>query len=454
MTDSELLKHYAETRNEAAFSELVTRHLNLVYSAARRQVGGDHQLAEDVAQSVFCDLARKAKELSAHQLLSGWLYTSTRFAASRIVRSEQRRGAREQEAYFMQEISTSPAGETSEIDSRQLEAMLDEAMHDLKEPERDAILLRFFERRQFSDVGEMLGISADAARMRVERALERLRNILGKRGLTATSASLAVVLAQQGITAAPAGLISTITAVAVASTSIVGSIAAVGVGQAVTPGAVATGETFLTALKIIGMTKLQMGAAALLIAGAAAPFVWQRQITEELRDRNRVLAQQNQQFSAQLGPLAADNSRLSNLVAQSTERSEHSNEIHRLRAELTRLRAEAVDPARPRPPSAAGSDPLEATLQTLGARVTSLKQRLEQMPHTQIPELQYLSDKHWLDAVADLPKLENDEDYRQALNMLRAQAKSEAGGRLQAAVQKFADANGGMVPENLTQVQP
>src|SRR5690349_7235897 len=98
MTDTELLRQYVDTGSEPAFEELVARHLPLVYSAALRQVGGDHELAKDVAQTVFIDLARKARSLRHHEVLTGWLYTSTRFAASTARRWEYRRQAREQKA--------------------------------------------------------------------------------------------------------------------------------------------------------------------------------------------------------------------------------------------------------------------------------------------------------------------------------------------------------------------
>ena len=92
--DSELLRRYAEDRSEAAFAELVKRRVGLVYSVAVRQCGGDAHLAEDVTQRVFSDLARKAAELAARPVLSGWLYRSAQFAASDVVRSERRRRCR------------------------------------------------------------------------------------------------------------------------------------------------------------------------------------------------------------------------------------------------------------------------------------------------------------------------------------------------------------------------
>ena len=95
MKDSELLARYAEEGSEMAFTELVRRHVDLVHSAALRQVGGNAALAQDVTQTVFIDLARKARTLSSRTVLTGWLYTSTRFAAAKQVRSEQRRLATE-----------------------------------------------------------------------------------------------------------------------------------------------------------------------------------------------------------------------------------------------------------------------------------------------------------------------------------------------------------------------
>src|SRR5436190_22898787 len=104
LTDAELLRRYAEEKSEAAFSELVQRYLDLVYSAALRQVYGDAHRAQDVTQVVFTTLARKAASLTGHPVLAGWLYTATQHAAAKVIRSETRRHAREQEAHAMHEI--------------------------------------------------------------------------------------------------------------------------------------------------------------------------------------------------------------------------------------------------------------------------------------------------------------------------------------------------------------
>ena len=201
--DCELLRRFAETNSEDAFAELVRRHLNLVYSAALRQVNGDAHLAQDVAQSVFTDLARKAAPLSRRAVLTGWLYTSAYFAAAKVVRTETRRRTREQEAHTMRELLHDPA---SDVDWDQLHSVLDEAMHKLKDGDREAILLRYFEKRPLAEIGAKFGVNENTARMRVERALEKLRAQLIRRGVTTTAAALSTAITVNAIQVAPAGL--------------------------------------------------------------------------------------------------------------------------------------------------------------------------------------------------------------------------------------------------------
>src|SRR5258708_5888884 len=176
MTDNdELLRQYADTGSEKAFAELVLRNLPLVYSAALRQVGGDEQLAKDVAQSVFTDLARKAASLRGRGVLTGWLYTSAQFAAANAVRAHRRRQIRERAAVAMQGGAFNP---TPEPAWDEISPVLDEAMAELNSAEKTAVLLRFFENKELKAVGLALRITEDAPRMPVNPPLENLRNSL------------------------------------------------------------------------------------------------------------------------------------------------------------------------------------------------------------------------------------------------------------------------------------
>lgn len=240
-TDAELLQRYTREKSEAAFAKLVQRHLSLVYSSALRQLGGDTHLAQDVAQTVFTALARKATALSGHATLAGWLYLSTHHAAAQAVRSNRRREVREQEAHAMHDALESS---TRGTDWDRVRPVLDNAMRDLGETDREAVLLRFFEQRPFVEIGAALNLSEDAARMRVERALDKLHALLARRGITSTTAALTAALADQAMVAAPAGLAASVTSVAVyqsaaatatgffmnTMTTVTGAIAAVAIG--------------------------------------------------------------------------------------------------------------------------------------------------------------------------------------------------------------------------------
>jgi RNA polymerase sigma factor (sigma-70 family) len=199
--DAQLLRRYVEQRSQDAFAELVRRHLDVVYFAALRRVGGDAHLANDVAQGVFTDLARKAPTLLGRPVLTGWLYTSTRFAAAQAVRTERRRRTHEQEAQTMRELNASP-----NLDWERVRPVIDEALDELGEHDREAVLLRFFENKPLAEVGARFSLTADAARMRIDRALEKLHSALARRGIASTSTALASAFVAQSGFSAPAGL--------------------------------------------------------------------------------------------------------------------------------------------------------------------------------------------------------------------------------------------------------
>jgi RNA polymerase sigma factor (sigma-70 family) len=319
--DPELLRRFAKTNSQDAFAELVKRHVNLVYSAALRQVNGDGHLAKDISQIVFTDLARKAGSLSHRETLTGWLYTSAHFAAAKIVRGENRRRDRE-EKFMCEPIHESgtgfqPVESASQIEWEKLRPTLDDAIHELKETDREAVLLRYFENRQFAEVGAKLGLNENAARMRVERALEKLRDIFTRRGIT-TATALASVISANAIQIAPANLAVMLTKA---------SIATAGTG------------TF-TLLKIMTATKLKLGISALIVAGAATAFVIQHQAQEKLRAENDSLTQK-------IAQLQTDNESFSNRLANVGDSKKLSddqfNELLKLRGEVGMLRNQVIE---------------------------------------------------------------------------------------------------------------
>jgi RNA polymerase sigma factor (sigma-70 family) len=219
--DSELLRQYVHGKSEKAFAELVQRHVDLVYAAALRQTDGNGAVAEEVAQAVFTDLARKAAALVRHVTLVGWLNTATRFAVKKVRRTEARRREREFKAHSMEAALGSPASEDL-VDWKKLQPVFDDVLSGLKERERAAILLRFFEKKPLAEVGETLTLSESAARSCIDRALEKMRSGFARRGITSTGAALGLVLANQLVGSAPAGLAVSLTGAALAGAAAVG----------------------------------------------------------------------------------------------------------------------------------------------------------------------------------------------------------------------------------------
>jgi RNA polymerase sigma factor (sigma-70 family) len=209
------LRQFVENGDEAAFGELVSRHFNLVYGTAYRLANGDVNLAQDVAQTVFTDLARKARFLPNDVRLAGWLYQAARFSAAKAVRTEKRRRARE-EAFVMNELQSATPPEWE-----QLRPLLDAAIARLNAKDRDAVLLHFFEQKSFRAVGAALNLSDDAAQKRVSRALAKLRSILARGGVPVSAASLSGVLSVN-TPPAPSGLASAVAKFSIAKAAAMG----------------------------------------------------------------------------------------------------------------------------------------------------------------------------------------------------------------------------------------
>ena len=225
MTDQELLRDYARNGSEPAFTELVRRHVDLVYSAAAR-IARDSTLAQDITQNVFIALAKSAKNLARHPVLAGWLHQTTRNIGANTIRSAARRQAYEQEAATMNELLI--ANDDSWED---LAPQLDEALVNLSEVDRDAILLRYFQRKTAHEMALTLGISDEAAQKRVNRAVERLRELLSSRSVNIGAAGLALMISANAVRSAPVAFAAGLTASVVTSTAALQSTAAVVTGK-------------------------------------------------------------------------------------------------------------------------------------------------------------------------------------------------------------------------------
>jgi RNA polymerase sigma factor (sigma-70 family) len=333
--DMQLLQEYASGRSEEAFTALVSRHINLVYSAALRSVNNPSQ-AEEITQSVFLTLARKSGALRRGTLLSGWLYQTARLTASNFLRTETRRLRREHQAHI-QSTMNDPEPETW----TRVGPLLEEAMAQLNENDRNAIVLRFFEGKPLNEVGHALGASEDAAKMRVSRALDKLRAFFHRRGITVPAAALAAAISENSIQAVPAGL-----AASVAAGAVQGSAATVGTLTLV-KGAI----QIMTSAKI--SLAIGVGAAAIIALQAHQVSV-QKQTVKQLQEQLARAAQ----------PAPANPDTPAEMDKLRNQNAADSKTIEGLQRDLAQARARAsaalaVKPAAsPRPAAATKGDSL------------------------------------------------------------------------------------------------
>ena len=302
-TDSLLLKAYVERGLEAAFNELVHRHVDLVYSAAIRMVRDPH-LAEDVTQGAFIALARQASELVERATLAGWLHRTAQNIAAQTVRTIERRRAREQEAFAMsKQISTLP-----DVWCEQIEPHLDAALGELNDADRDAVVLRYFHKKSAAEIATILGVSDDAAQKRVNRAVEKLREVFAKNKITIGAGSLGILISANAVQAAPVGLATKI----LAATS----------GLTVTAGITMIQKLFIA------------GFAAVAIAGGIYSLHLQKQVAalqEQQTSLNQQIAQMSQERDDATNQLAAAQREIK-------QRRNNQDELLRLRDETGALR--------------------------------------------------------------------------------------------------------------------
>ncbi len=221
MNGTELLADFRKTRSEDAFSDLVRRYTNLVYSVARRRLENDSQ-AQEVAQTVFIRLAKATPDIGGDAELVAWLHRTTVHASIDLWRAEVRRRAREEHAAAME------PDRTEDAPWNEIAPVLDEALNKLNDVERQAVLLRFFEKKSMRELGHAFGISEDAAKMRVSRALDRLRTQFSARGVTCSALALGGLLADHSVEAAPSGLVLALAGLQISATSGVGAGAGIG----------------------------------------------------------------------------------------------------------------------------------------------------------------------------------------------------------------------------------
>jgi len=320
-TDSQLLRNYAGHRSEAAFSELVRRHLDLVYSVALRMVRDSH-LAEDVTQGVFLALARNASQLSGRLVLSSWLHRTAQNIAAQTVRTIERRRAREQEAAAMNQLLAAE----SDAPWEHIAPHLDAALGELTEPDRDAVMLRYFERKSARQMAFTLGISEDAAQKRVSRAVERLREHFARQGIAVGASGLVLALSAHAVQAAPVGLAVTIsTAAALGGTTIASAATA-------------------TATKAIAMTTLQKTIVTATVAVLAGVGIYEARQAAKVREQNQALQQQQTSLTEQIQQSQRERDDASNRLAALAEENaalkRNPTEVLKLRGQVGSLRSQ------------------------------------------------------------------------------------------------------------------
>ena len=319
MDDHELLQQYVAKGSQDSFRELVQRHLKLVYGTALR-ITDNGSLAEDIAQNVFVILGQKAALVRPPQIVAGWLYNTTRHVALNAIRTEHRRREREGTALNMETTVSST------VDRSEAVELLEPCMAELNVNERDALVLRFMEERSFGEIAQELGVSEDAARMRVNRGLEHLREVFQRRKVAVSIAVLAAALGSTTQASVPVGLGAVITK-AVFATTIT--------------------TTTITVMSWLNAKSISVIVGASILAGTGVYFIEEQKVHSmsavnlQLRDEMKKVAAQRDAALRR-----ADESQL-----QHSQNEDERRELMKLRNQVSQLqkRAEAAETKQDQP---------------------------------------------------------------------------------------------------------
>lgn len=385
----------------------------------------DAHLAEDVTQRVFAVLAQNTRQLAERPVLSGWLHRTAQNLAAKTVRSEVRRRAREQEAAAMNELLSAEPETVWEHIAQHLDAALGE----LSETDHDALLLRYFERKSAREIAQTIGVSEEAAQKRVNRAVERLREFFAKRGITVGAGGLVVVISANAVQAAPVGLAVTISAAALAGTTI---------------------ATTATATKAFAMTMLQKTFITAAISVAVGTGIYETRQASTLRDQVQNLQQQQAPLAKNIQQLQRERDdatrQLTALHDDNDRLNRNTAELLRLRGDLTRLRNDAEGVAKTEK-----EDPTLQLARIWKTKEAKLRQLFEQRPDQRIPEMKSLSNEQWLDVAKDAD-LDSARGVRLALSRTREVAIFNFATSIQRALQRYMNANKNSQPDNTSQL--
>ena len=368
------------------------------------------------------------ERLAADTSLAGWLHRGTRYAALNHLRDNRRRLTNERQAMNQLLTNAEPSA-----DWEQIRPALDEALDSLDDEDREALLLRYFKNQDFRAVGHALGVSEDAAQKRVSRAVERLREFFSKQNATIGAGGLVVLISANAVQAAPVGLAATISAAAVLAGSAVHT------------------STIIAATKMIAMTTLQKTLVTATVAVLAGAGIYEAHQASQLRDQVQTLQQQQTPLAERLRQLQQERddatNQLAGLLAENVRLKSNSkeNELLKLRGEVARLKNTKAQTE---------NDPMEIAAKTWLTKVNLLKQRLEQTPNEQIPELRFATETDWLNAALGTPQLKTDADYRWDLHNLFSEVEGTFGEMAWNALRQYIQANNGQFPTDLSQLQP